>query len=133
MTGENLRPLAGERRLRRSAGEPGNVRRRGKKQHAAVFDLKAQRGIDPANAPEGVQNPCAELDAALRCVGISGPEAPAQRLPGDQRRPLQIADAPGRPGIEIERQRRLLEYADRAQIERNGRGDKLLEEVLPKA
>jgi len=69
--GEDLRPLAGERRLRSSAGEPRNVRGRWKEQHAAVYDLKAQRRIDPADAPEGVERFCAEAGAALRRFRVS--------------------------------------------------------------
>ena len=64
-------PLAGERRLRSSAGESGNVRGGWKEQHAAVFNLKAQRGIHPADAPEGVECFCAEAGAALRCFRVS--------------------------------------------------------------
>ena len=64
-------PLAGERRLRSSAGESGNVRGGWKEQHAAVFNLKAQRGIHPADAPEGVECFCAEAGAALRRFRVS--------------------------------------------------------------
>ena len=70
-------PPRGERRLRRLAGEPGNVRRRGKKQHPVILDLKTQRGVHTANAPEGIEDLCAELGAALRSFGIPGAEAPA--------------------------------------------------------
>lgn len=68
---------SGERRLRRSARDSRNMRRRGKKQHAVSFDLNTQRGIHTANAPEGIEDLCTELGAALRSFGIPGAEAPA--------------------------------------------------------
>jgi len=74
-------PPTGEGRLRRSAGESGNVRRRGKEQHAAIFNFKAERGIDPADAPESIEHFCAEAGAALRGFGISRAETATQRLP----------------------------------------------------
>jgi hypothetical protein len=70
-------PPAGERRLRRSAHDSRNMRCRRKDQHAVVFDLKAQRGIDTANAPEGIERLCAETSPALRSFGIPGAETPA--------------------------------------------------------
>ena len=81
---------------------------------------------DPAERFDGL---CSKAGAALRCVGVPGSEAPAQRLPGNQRGPRQVADPPRRPGVEIERQRRPLESPDSPQVERHRSGDKLLKEV----
>jgi len=92
-----------------------------------VFYL--QVGVDHDYSSECFDRFCSKAGAALRRIGVPGPEATAQRLPGNQRGPRQIADPARRPGIEIKRQRRLLESLDGPQVERHRSGNKLLKEV----
>ena len=94
------------------------------------FDL--QFGVDHDYPSEGLDGFASKAGAALRRFGIPGSEAPAHRLPGNQRGPRQVADPARRPGVEIERQRRLLESLDGPQVERHRSGNKLLEKVRRK-
>ena len=92
-----------------------------------VFYL--QFGVDHDYPSECFDRFCSKAGAALRRIGVPGSEASAQRLPGNQRGPRQIADPARRPGVEIERQGRLLESLDSPQVERHRSGDNLLKEV----
>ena len=88
-----------------------------------------QFGVDHDYSSECVDRFCSKAGAALRRIGVPGSEAPAQRLPGNQRGPRQVADPARRPGVEIERQRGLLEGLDGPQVERHRSGNKLLKKV----
>lgn len=73
-------------------------------EQAAVLSSQGRgQGDDPVERFDGL---CSKAGAALRCLGVPGSEAPAQRLPGNQRRPRQVAHPARRPGVEIECQRR---------------------------
>ena len=107
----------------------GDVWTRRAKQQAVVMAFNLQFRVDHDDPAERFNGLCSKAGAPLRCVGVPRSEAPAQRLPGNQRGPREIADPACRPGVEIERQRRLFESPDGPQIERHRGGHELIEEV----
>jgi len=129
--GKNLRRPAGKgaSRHRRLAQNFGDVRTRRAKQQAAVLAFNLQFWVNHYDPVEAFDGLCSKAGAALRRVGVPGSEAPAQRLPGNQRGPRQVADPPRSPGVEIERKRRPLESPDGPQVQRHRSSDKLLKEV----
>jgi len=87
--------------------------RTGRAQEQAIllaFDL--QFWIDRDYSAERFDGFRSKARAALRSVGVARPEATAERLPGNQRGPRQVAHPARRPGVEIERQWRPLDSPD---------------------
>jgi len=129
---ENLRPLSGERRYAQSclSRDFRDVRARGTQKQAPLQYFDFQFRVYHDYLAEGFDGFAAKADAALRRFGVPGSKAPPQRLPRNQRWARQVADPPCRPGVEVERQRRLLEGPHGPQIERHRRGNELLKEVF---
>ena len=84
-------------------GHFGNVGQRRIKQDTISLNLNLQLRIDNFHSAQCFNRVSAEPRPSLRCLSIASPETQLERCPRNAQRPLQIADAPGRPGIQIER------------------------------
>ena len=119
----------GASRHRRLTQNFGDVWTRRAKQQAVVLAFNLQFWVHHYDSVERFDGLCSKAGAALRRVGVPGSEAPAQRLPGNQRVPRQVAHPARRPGVEIECQRRTLEGTNSSQVEWHRGGHELIEEV----